>query len=48
LRSAVFGVIARDGYTSGRRYAATHSGSVEVPHQPGIVADVVLDHPDPI
>lgn len=44
----VIRVLARDGHTPGRSYAVTHSGSVEVPRQPGIVADVVLDHGDPI
>lgn len=44
----VIRVLARDGYTPGRSYALTHSGSVEVPRQPGVVADVVLDHGDPI
>jgi carboxypeptidase family protein len=41
-------VLARDGYAPGRYYAVTHSGSVDVPRQTGIVADVVLDHETPI
>lgn len=45
---AVIKVIARDGVAPGRVYAETHSGSVEVPRRPGIVADVVLDHGEPI
>jgi hypothetical protein len=44
----VIRVLARDGYTPGRTYVETHSGLVEVPRQPGIVADVVLDHATPI
>lgn len=44
----VIRVLARDGYTPGRVYAETHSGSVEIPRRPGIVADVVLDHGEPI
>jgi len=44
----VIRVLACDGYTPGRHYAVTHSGSVEVPRQPGIVADVVLDYGQPI
>lgn len=41
-------VIARDGYMPGRAYAVTHSGSVEVLRRPGLIADVVLDHAEPI
>ena len=44
----VIRVLARDGYTPGRAYAVINSGLVEVPRQPGIVADIVLDHGNPI
>lgn len=47
--AAVVTVTARDGYTPGRAYAVTRSGSAEVRVRRGVVVrNLVLDHEDPI